>query len=267
MDMIEHVPILLLVGSVAGFFAGLLGIGGGAITIPALFLVLGTIGVPTKWLMHTAVATSLAIIVATSLSSIYAHHRKANVAWPIIRGWWIFIAAGATAGSFFAKSLKTEQLVYIFATLLLLLAVKMLVPMERFKLGKALPGGLLQFLSPTVIGFFSSVMGIGGGSFSVPYLTLYSVPIHRAVGTAAVLGLVISISGGLGYIVTGLGVSGLPPGMIGFVHLPSVIIVALGGIVFAPLGAKAAHSLPKLMLSIVFGLFLVVAAVRMLSAV
>jgi len=267
MEFLEYVPELLVAGAVAGFFAGLLGIGGGVVTIPALFTVFASVGVPIEWRMHAAIGTSLAVIVVTNMSSVYAHHRKGSVDWHIVKGWWIFVALGAVGGSVFAKGLKTDTLIYFFASLLALLAVKMLLPLERLKLGQTLPTNPLRGLSPALIGFFSSLMGIGGGSFSVPYLTLYNVPIHRAVGTAALIGLVISVSGGMGFLAEGLNVDALPSGMLGFIHVQSMIVVALAAAIFAPLGAKAAHALPKPALSIIFGLFLVAAAARMLSAV
>jgi len=267
MEILDHLPALLVAGAIAGFLAGLLGIGGGVVTIPALFLVFGEIGVPHEWRMHAAIGTSLAVIVATNSSSVYAHHKKGGVEWSIVRDWWVFVAVGAIAGSLFAKELKTEELIYFFATLIALLALKMFVPIEKFRLGSALPAGALRFVSPTIIGFFSAVMGIGGGSFSVPYLTLYGVSIHRAVGTASLAGLVISVSGGLGYLFGGWTVEGLPLGMAGFIHIPSMIVVAIAAVLLAPFGAKAAHALPKTALSVIFGVFLIAAAARMLSAV
>jgi len=267
MEIIDHMPALLAAGAIAGFLAGLLGIGGGVVTIPALFIVFGEIGVPLEWRMHAAIGTSLAIIVATNLSSVYAHHKKGGVDWTVVKSWWFFMATGAVAGSLFAKHLKTAELIYFFAGLVALLAFKMLLPLDRYKLGTKLPSGSFRFISPGIIGFFSAVMGIGGGSFSVPYLTLYSVPIHRAVGTASLAGLVISVSGGFGYLFGGLDVAGLPANMAGFIHVPSVVVVAIAAVLLAPLGAKAAHALPKTLLSIAFGVFLIAAAVRLLSAV
>ncbi|MBL4790827.1 MAG: sulfite exporter TauE/SafE family protein [Kordiimonadaceae bacterium] len=267
MGLSDHLVPLLLAGALAGFMAGLLGIGGGVVTIPALFTVFGDLGIEHEWRMHAAIGTSLAIIIATNSSSVYAHHKKGGVDWGIVKDWWYLIALGALAGAFFAKSLKTTELIYFFSALIALLAIKMLLPLDKFKFGETLPGGVPRFTNPLIIGFFSSVMGIGGGSFSVPYLTLYSVPIHRAVGTAALAGLVISISGGFGYLAGGWNVAGLPAGMAGFIHVPSMVIVAVAAVVLAPLGVKAAHALPKKALSIIFGVFLIAAAARMLSAV
>jgi len=267
MELLDYLPELLLAGAIAGFFAGLLGIGGGVVTIPALFTVFADVGVPIEWRMHAAIGTSLAIIVATNLSSVIAHHRKASVDLNIVKSWWVFIIVGAVGGSVFAKGLKTEELIYFFAALLVVLALKMLVPLDKIKFGAALPAGVFSKASPLAIGFFSSLMGIGGGSFSVPYLTLYQVPIHRAVGTASFVGLLISISGGLGFMLEGLNVDGLPQAMAGFIHIESMIVVSIAAVLLAPVGAKAAHALPKPLLSIIFGLFLIIAATRMLAAV
>lgn len=267
MTMIEHLLPLIGAGMVAGFLAGLLGIGGGIVTIPALFIVFDSLGVPIEWRMHTSIATSLAIIVATNLSSVRAHHKRGGVEWPIVKDWWWAIALGAVAGAFFAKTLKTAELIYIFAGLATLLALKMLLPLDKYKLGETLPSGLFRYLNPGIIGFFSAVMGIGGGSFSVPYLTLYNIPIQKAVGTASLIGLVISVSGGLGYLFGGLDVAGLPAGMIGFIHLPSLVIVAIAAVGCAPFGAKVAHAIPKRLLSIAFGSFLVLATIRLLMSV
>nr|WP_281500843.1 sulfite exporter TauE/SafE family protein [Kordiimonas marina] len=258
---------LIGAGLVAGFLAGLLGIGGGIVTIPALFIVLGKVGVPHEWRMHVAIATSLTIIIATNSSSVWAHNRKGGVAWSVVKDWWWAVALGAFAGSFFAKGLKTAELVYFFATLAGFVALKMLLPFDRWKLGDELPSGPFRYLNPGLIGFFSAVMGIGGGSFSVPYMTLYNVPIHRAVGTSALMGLVISVTAGLGYLIGGYGIAGMPAGMAGFIHLPSALVVAAAAVIMAPLGAKVAHKLPKKALSTTFGIFLVIATIRLLSDV
>jgi len=265
--ILTHLLPLIGAGLVAGFLAGLLGIGGGIVTIPVLVLVYRQIGMPEEWLMHIAIASSLTAIIATNTSSVLAHHRKNGVDWSIVKGWWFVVAAGAVLGSFFAKGLKTAELVYFFATLASLVAIKMMLPFDRWKLGQALPEGGRRYLAPGLIGFFSAVMGIGGGSFSVPYMTLYSVPIHRAVGTASLIGLVISVSAGLGYLVGGWNVAGLPSGMAGFIHLPSAFTVAVAAVLMAPVGAKVAHMMPKTALSIAFGIFLVVATIKLVSGI
>ncbi len=265
--MILTLVYLIGAGLVAGFMAGLLGIGGGIVTIPVLFVLFEKIGTPLEWRMHAAIATSLAIIVATNISSAWAHHKKGGVDWDTVKSWWATVAIAAVLGSMLATTLKTAELVYVFATLAGLLALKMLLPFEKWTLGPTLPSGIFKYLNPGVIGFCSAMMGIGGGSFSVPYMTVYSVPIHRAVGTATLIGLVISIAGGLGYLVGGLNIPGLPAGSVGFIHLPYAAGIAVAAVFTAPLGAKAAHKLPRAVLSILFGLFLIGATVRLVNAV
>lgn len=266
-DVVLQFAPLLLAGAVAGFLAGLLGIGGGIVTIPALFVAFASLEVPLEWRMHSAIATSLAIIVATNTSSVWAHHKKGGVDWGIVKDWWWAIMIGALAGSFLAKELKTAELIYLFAVLAALLALKMLLPIDKLQLGTRLPGGVFRYLNPAIIGALSALKGIGGGSYSVPYMTIYGVPIHRAVGTASLAGIVISVSGGLGYLLGGWNIEGMPSGMVGFIHVPSAVIVALAAVVFAPIGAKVAHAVPRTVLSIVFGLFLVLATARLLSSV
>lgn len=266
-EMIFTLAYLMSAGLVAGFLAGLLGIGGGIVTIPVLFVLFEEIGTPLEWRMHAAIATSLAIIVATNISSALAHHKKGGVDWDTFRSWWLVVAVGAVFGSMFATSLKTVELVYFFAILAGFLAIKMLLPFEKWILGSQLPSGFFKYSNPAIIGFFSAVMGIGGGSFSVPYMTIYSVPIHRAVGTSTVIGLVISVAGGLGYLVGGLNIDGLPAGSLGFIHLPYAAAIALAAVFTAPLGAKAAHKLPRAVLSILFGIFLIGATLRLINAV
>ncbi|WP_262695058.1 sulfite exporter TauE/SafE family protein [Kordiimonas aquimaris] len=267
MDIIINALPLIIAGGIAGFLAGLLGIGGGIVTIPALFIVFTKLEVPFEWRMHAAIGTSLAIIVATNCSSAWAHNKKEAVDWNVVKTWWFTIVIGAVSGSYFATYLKTTELVYFFATLAAFLAIKMLLPIDKWKLGSSLPSGVFRFSNPTLIGFFSSVMGIGGGSFSVPYMTLYNIPIRRAVGTASVIGLVLSFAGTIGYIISGQGIEGMPDGMLGFIHGPSAIIVSLAAVITAPFGAKAAHWLPHKVLSILFGLFLIGATLRLINAV
>ncbi len=265
--MILTLAYLVGAGLVAGFLAGLLGIGGGIVTIPVLFFLFDHLGTPLEWRMHAAIATSLAIIIPTNISSARAHDKKGGVDWDTVRSWWFVVAVSAVLGSMFATSLKTTELVYFFALLAGLSALKMLLPLKKWTLGNALPTGVFRYANPGVIGFFSAIMGIGGGSFSVPYMTMYSVPIHRAVGTASLIGLIISVAGGLGYLVGGLGVQGLPSGSVGFIHLPYAAGIAIAAVFTAPVGAKAAHKIPRAALSILFGLFLIGATLRLINAV
>ncbi len=266
-DLLPMLFLLVAAGALAGFIAGLLGVGGGIVTIPVLFLMFEAMDIGGAWRMHMAVATSLAIIITTNISSVRAHHRKGGVVWMVVKKWWVPLVLGSVLGTMFAKQLKTEELVYFFVALAVIMGIKMLLPLENKTLGKQLPDGLKTYVSPAVIGFFSTIMGIGGGSFSVPYLTLYSVPIHRAVGTASLAGLVISIAGGISYLIGGLNIEGLPEYSLGFIYTPAFVIVAPIAMLMAPVGANVAHRIPQRALSITFGLFLIIATSRMLYAV
>lgn len=259
--------LLIVTGLVAGFLAGLLGIGGGVVTVPAQMIIYGYLDFPSDWKMHMAVGTSLVIIVITNMSSVLAHHRRGSVDWSLAKDWCLVIAIGALLGSMVAKELKTFELVMIFAALGLLLALKMLLPLDHLRFADQLPAGRIRFIPPAVIGFLSAILGIGGGSFSVPYMTLYGTVITKAVGTASLIGIVIAVSGGAGFIINGLFVDGLPDYTLGFIHIPTLVVIALAAMVIAPLGAKIAHMLAKRTLSLIFGLFIVLAVSRMIMSV
>lgn len=267
MEIFEFILPLVVGGLFSGFFGGLLGLGGGVVAVPILFAIYGELGVAFEWRMHVVIGTSLAGTVAVNITSVMTHNKKGGVDWPVVKDWAFVTVLGALAGAFFAKGLKTTELVYFFAALLMLLALKMLLPLDKYRLGDKLPSALWRFLPPGVISFFAAVMGIGGGSFSVPYMSLYGMQIHRAVGTAAALGLFISSAGAAGFVYTGLSIETGQPWMLGFVHLPTLFTLGVAAMIAAPFGATTAHKLPKPVLSAVFGLFLVVASVRMLMSV
>jgi len=266
LDFIPDIITLLACGIVAGFLAGLLGIGGGLVLIPSLFVVLDGWGVGLEQRMHICIATSLVVIVFTNISSVRAHHKKAAVDWQLIRAWWLAIVLGSLLGSFAAQELDGDMLLYFFIGLIFVLALKMLLPLDSWTLGENLPTGVSGQLFPFLAGYFSAILGIGGGSFNVPYMTLYGRAVHQAVATASVCGLVIAITGGAGFLI------GKPDGeglryMMGYVHLPSVFALAVTAVLFAPAGAWAAHRLSKRGLSIIFGVFLVISGGRMLASV
>lgn len=256
---------MLLTGSVAGILAGLFGIGGGIVIVPVLEAVLGTLGVDPAIRMHVAVATSLATIIPTSISSARAHHARNSVDVDVVRRWTAFVLAGALAGSWVAAQLHSRALALVFATLALLVAIRMLLLPATRHLTSALPRGPLVSLVPFGIGGASSMMGIGGGTFSVMALTLFGMPIHRAVGTAALFGLAISLPGTFGYVVTGWGDPRLPPFSLGFVNVLGFALIAPATWLAAPLGARIAHAFAPRTLSIAFGLFLLIAALRLFT--
>ena len=254
---------MLITGGVAGVLAGLFGIGGGVVIVPVLEAALGFLGVDPAIRMHVAVATSLATIVPTSISSARAHHRRQSVNVDVVREWAVFVLVGALLGAWVASQLHSRALALIFATLALLVACKMLFFPQSRNLTTSVPGGAPVKLIPIAIGVFSSLMGIGGGTFSVMTLTLFNEPIHRAVGTAALFGLVISIPATIGFIVTGWGDVRVPPGSLGYVSLIGFACIAPTTVLAAPLGAKIAHGFSRRRLSMLFGAFLVLASLRL----
>jgi uncharacterized membrane protein YfcA len=254
---------MLVTGGVAGVLAGLFGIGGGVVIVPVLEAALGFLGVDAAIRMHVAVATSLATIVPTSISSARAHHQRQSVNVDIVRRWAVFVLIGALLGAWIASQVHSRVLAMVFATLALLVAIKMLFFPQSRNLTQGVPGGALVKLIPTAIGGFSSMMGIGGGTFSVMTLTLFNEPIHRAVGTAALFGLVISVPATIGFIVTGWGDLRVPPGSLGYVSLVGLLCIAPVTVLAAPLGARLAHGFSQRRLSVLFGAFLVFASLRL----
>ena len=263
-DMMMLAAMMLVTGAVGGVIAGLLGVGGGIVIVPVLELVLGALGVDEAVRMHVTVATSLATIIPTSISSSRAHHAKGSVDLAQFRKWGPAILIGAVAGVLLASHVSGQVLSAIFGTVALIVAVKMLLPLDGKHIAEQLPGGVGGQVLPFLIGGISSMMGIGGGTLSVPVFTLFNFPIHRAVGTAALFGLLISLPATVAFIVTGWGEPGLPPGSLGYVNLIGFAVIAPVSYFAAPWGARIAHALSKRQLGVMFGLFLTVVAVRML---
>jgi len=254
---------MLATGTVAGVLAGLFGIGGGIVIVPVLETALGFIGVDPAIRMHVAVGTSLATIIPTSISSARAHHQRRSVDVDIVKRWAVFVLVGALLGAWIASLVHSNVLAAVFATLAFLVALKMLLMPDSRNLTQEVPRGPLVSVIPTSIGCFSSMMGIGGGTFSVMTLTLFNVAIHRAVGTAALFGLVISLPGMLGFVVAGWGDPRIPAGSLGYVSLIGFACIAPATVLSAPLGAKIAHAFSARRLNMLFGAFLVIASVRL----
>ena len=254
---------MLATGAVAGVLAGLFGIGGGIVIVPVLETTLGFIGVDPAIRMHVAVGTSLATIIPTSISSARAHHLRKSVDVEIVRRWAVFVLLGALLGAWIASRVHSDVLAIVFATLAFLVALKMLFMPESRNLTEKVPRGPLVPAIPTAIGCFSSMMGIGGGTFSVMTLTLFNEPIHRAVGTAALFGLVISLPGMLGFVAAGWGDPRIPTASLGYVNLIGFACIAPATVLAAPLGAKIAHAFSARRLNMLFGAFLVIASIRL----
>ncbi len=254
---------MLATGCVAGVLAGLFGIGGGIVIVPVLELTLGFVGVDAAIRMHIAVATSLATIVPTSLASARAHNKRGAVDFSIVKRWAIFVLAGALFGAWIAAQVHSRVLAFLFAFIALLVAAKMLLLPESRNLTDDVPRGPLVPIIPAAIGCLSSMMGIGGGTFSVMTLTMFNQPIHRAIGTAALLGLVISLPGTIGFIAAGWFDPRIPSGSLGYVNVIGFALIAPATVLTAPLGARIAHAFSEKKLSMLFGAFLIIAAVRL----
>lgn len=263
-QFVAWLPLLIGAGALAGFLAGLLGIGGGIVMTPVLFFVLGRLAVPAAWHMHMVVATSLAVIVPTGLTSARAHWRRHSLDSGVLKRWAPWVAVGALSGTLLARHLTSETMAGIFGLVAALLGIKMLLPLDGLRFADALPRRRVADLFPLAVGLLSSLMGIGGATFTVPWLTLFGVPIHRAVGTASAIGAMIALIGVAGYVIggSGLGIGASVPWHLGFVHLPAALAIAPAAMLAAPWGARAAHALPHRALSAVFGVFLLLAAAR-----
>ena len=254
---------MLATGCVSGVLAGLFGIGGGIVVVPVLESALGVLGVDPAIRMHIAVATSLATIIPTSISSARAHHRRGAVNLDVVKRWAIFVLLGALLGAWIASQLHGSVLAIVFASLAMLVALKMIFMADSRNLTDDIPRGPWVPVIPAFIGCASSMMGIGGGTFSVMTLTLFNQPIHRAVGTAALFGLVISLPGAIGFMITGFNDARVPVGNLGYVSLIGLVLIAPASVLMAPLGAKLAHAFSARRLSLLFGAFLIVVAVRL----
>lgn len=258
---------MLLTGVAGGVMAGLFGIGGGIVIVPALDFALAFFDTDPAIRMHVAVATSLATIIPTSVSSARAHHSRGAVDLSLVRRWAPFVLSGALAGAWLAARVHSDVLAAIFAVMALLIGIKLLLPLDGKVVAQDVPRGVAISAVPFAIGGISSMMGIGGGTLSVAALTLMNQPIHRAVGTAALFGLVISLPGTLGFIALGFGDSRLPPGSLGFVNMVGFAFIAPATWLAAPWGAALAHRLSQRQLRIAFGAFLFVVSLRMLSRI
>ncbi len=262
--LLPMVALLLLIGGFAGVMAGLLGVGGGIILVPAFFYTFTALGYGSDQVMQICLATSLATIIITSLRSVAAHHKKAAVNWEILRLWAPGIAVGAIIGVLIAANLRSVVLQGLFWVLGVVIGAYLGFGRPSWRLGLAMPGGIIRTLMAPVIGFLSVLMGIGGGSFGVPLMSLYNVAIHRAVATAAGFGVIIAVPSVLGFLMVEIEPASRPPFTIGAVNLPAFGLVVFMTFLTTPYGVKLAHSMDPKPLRRVFALFLTLMALNML---
>ncbi|WP_232846629.1 sulfite exporter TauE/SafE family protein [Devosia beringensis] len=267
MDLIAQywpfVAGLMVTGVVSGIAAGLLGIGGGAIIVPALGTALSVMGYDSDVVQHVAVGTSLAIIIPTGIVSARSHYKRGALDVATLRLWVPFIVAGTFIGGLVAGFFSGDVLRVVFAVMAFLIAANIVFGFQTKVMGHLHGSAVTHRISASVVGFISALMGIGGGSLSVPTLVAFGASMHAAVGTSAAIGVAIAVSGTLGFVLSGWGVAGLPPLSLGYVNLVALALVAVLAALCAPLGAALAHRLNQQTLKYVFAGFLVLVGLNM----
>ena len=263
-ELLPRVALILVIGAIAGVIAGLLGVGGGIVLVPAFYFAFEGLGYGPDGLMQICLATSLATIVVTSVRSVHGHNKKGAVDWGILKAWGPGIVVGAALGVVAASGLKNEALMAIFGVLGVIVGLYMAFGRAHWRLGDAMPGTVGTVISSPILGFLSVLMGIGGGSFGVPMMTLYNQPIHRAVATAAGFGLLIAVPSVIGFLlITGDGAN-RPPFTVGQVNLVAFVLVVAMTLITTPLGVRLAHAMDPKPLKRVFAIFITVMALNML---
>lgn len=254
-------PLLIFLGLLSGFLAGLLGIGGGIVLVPGLYFLFKTLGYDPGLLMHLAVGTSLAIIIPTGIISARSHNRRGAVRWDVVRKIGPGLVAGVVAGTVTASHVGGDSLTVIFAVALIGLAILMqLPPIQKENADLKQP---LATIGGLGVGWLSSLMGIGGATLNVPFMTMHGISIHRAVGSSSALGPFIALPGAIGFMVIGWNITGLPPFSWGYVNLLAMLLIVPFSMLSAPFGVRAAHSLPVDKLRVVFAFFVFTVAIKM----
>jgi uncharacterized membrane protein YfcA len=255
---------MIFAGLMGGFIAGLLGVGGGIVIVPVLYFVLGGMGVDDEIRMKIAVATSLTTIVFTSLASARSHYRKGAVDFDLIKAWALPVFFGVVTGTLIAAYAPGKVLTGVFAVTALLVAINMTLRASSPAIAADFPHPVVKAAFGYLVGIISAMMGIGGGTLSVPILTAFNYDIRKAVGTASALGFVIAIPGTIGYVLAGWGAANLPTGSLGYLNLFALIALIPLTMLIAPFGARTAHSIPKHILSYAFAIFLFATSIRMM---
>ncbi|MEL6886523.1 MAG: sulfite exporter TauE/SafE family protein [Pseudomonadota bacterium] len=263
MLLFQMLALLAVIGVIAGVLAGLLGVGGGIVLVSAFFYAFQTLGYGGPDLMQMCLATSLATIIVTSVRSVLSHHKRGAVDWDILRAWAPGIVVGAVLGMLVVAQLRSEVLQALFGGLALSVGLYMAFGRNDWRLGAEMPRGAGRLALSPVVGFLSVLMGIGGGSFGVPLMTLHGTPIHRAVATAAGFGVVIAAPAVLGFLLTPMA-GPVPPLTIGAVNLVAFGVVIAMTLVTTPWGVRLAHAMDPRPLKRIFAVFLVLVALNMI---
>ena len=255
----------LIAGAFAGTCAGLFGVGGGLIIVPVLMAIFKAYGYSPDVITHLAVGTSLATIAVTSISSLRAHNARGGVRWDVWRHMSGGLVIGSLLGAYVADLLHGHILALLIASMAMFMGIKMLLAKKQAALTpSALPSPSVQFGVGGLIGAASAIFGIGGGSFTVPFLSRFGLTMQKAVGTSAACGLPIAIAGALGFMFFGKDVTGLPKEAIGFVHVSAFFCISVMSYIFAIFGAKLAHQLPASTLKRAFGALLLIVGTKMM---
>jgi uncharacterized protein len=269
-ELLELALLLVAVGALAGFLAGVFGIGGGAILVPVFYECFRLAGVPLEVRMPLCVGTSLAIIIPTSIRSYRAHHARGAVDMDTIRVWWLPVIVGVVLGSVIARYAPERLFKVVFVMVAYSASARLLLARASWKFGDDLPKGPLMRLFGFIVGLLSTLMGVGGGLFSNLLMTFYGRPIHQAVATSAALAVLISIPGAIGYVYAGWPAAAHYPGVaalqfpfaIGYVSLIGTVLVMPTSLLTAPLGVCAAHAMSKRALELAFGCYLFIVGSR-----
>jgi len=259
------IAILLVIGAFAGLVGGLLGVGGGIVLVPAFFYAFTHLGYGGEQVMQICVATSLATIVVTSIRSVSGHHKKGAVDWQVLREWAPFLVIAAGVGVFVAARVSSLTLQAVFGAFAGLAGLWMAFGKDNWRLGTNMPGQPIRGALASAVGFLSALMGIGGGAFGVPLMTLYGVPIHRAVATASGFGVLIAVPSVIGFLF--VRIADAPPWTVGAINLPAFLLVIGTTLITTPLGVRLAHSMSPKPLKRAFAVFLTLVALNMLRKV
>ncbi|MDP2699131.1 sulfite exporter TauE/SafE family protein [Thalassospira sp.] len=256
---------MLLAGVVGGIMAGLLGVGGGIVIVPVLYHFLSVMGIDESLRMQIAVATSLTTIIATAISSTRSHYKKGAVDVGLLKRWGPSIIVGVIIGTAIGGFADGRVLTAVFAVVAIVVAANMVLARDRTTDVTKNPSRPVWAGLGVIAGGLSAMMGIGGGTICVPILSFLGYDIRRAVGTAAAIGMLIALPGTIGYVLTGIGVEGRPPFSFGYVNLLAALLLTPMTVIFAPVGAKIAHTIPRRTLRVCFGLFLAITSIRMFN--
>lgn len=269
-ELVELALLLVTVGALSGFLAGVFGIGGGAVLVPVFYECFRLAGVPLEVRMPLCVGTSLAVIIPTSIRSFRAHYLRGAVDMEILKGWWIAILFGVLAGSVTARYAPERLFKYVFVCVAWTATARLWLARDSWKLGDEMPKGFLMKVYGFAVGILATLMGVGGGLFSNLLMTFYGRSIHQAVATSSALAVLISIPGALGYVYAGWPVAARFPDVMalqaplafGYVSLIGAVLVMPTSLWTAPLGVRAAHAMSKRMLEVAFGCYLFIVGGR-----